>query len=169
MFRRGLLFVCVLALPLLADEGLWLFNQFPKDAVTKKYSFDVSDQFLSGLQMASMRLGSGSGSFVTAHGLIFTNHHVVTDCIAKLSTSAHDYLKDGFYAATHQEELRCPGLEANVLLKIEDVTSPVKEPAATDAPKTPRKTAAAEQAASQALHKRKAAIARVEKACSEKP
>jgi len=142
MIRRGLLFVCALALPLVADEGLWLFNQFPKDAVSTKYSFDVTDAFLSKLQLASMRLGSGSGSFVTAHGLIFTNHHVVTDCIAKLSASGRDYLKDGFYATTRAEELRCPGLESGVLLKIEDVTSQVKEPMA-EAPKTPAKTAAA--------------------------
>ena len=167
MIRRGLLFVCALALPLVADEGLWLFNQFPKDAVSTKYSFEVTDAFLSNLQLSSMRLGSGSGSFVTAHGLIFTNHHVVTDCIAKLSASGRDYLKDGFYAATRPEELRCPGLEADVLLKIEDVTGQVKEPAA-EASKTPVKPAAAEKAAAQALEKRNAAIARLEKACAEK-
>jgi hypothetical protein len=167
MIRRGLIFVCLLALPVVADEGLWLFNQFPKDAVSKKLSFDVTDAFLSNLQLASMKLGSGSGSFVTAHGLVLTNHHVVTDCIARLSTSGHDYLKDGFYAAAQADELRCPGLEANVLLKIEDVTSQVKEPAA-EASKTPAKAAAAEKAASQALEKRLAAIARVEKACADK-
>jgi hypothetical protein len=150
-----------------ADEGLWLFNQFPKDVVAKKFTFDVTDAFLSNLQLASMRLGSGSGSFVTAHGLVFTNHHVVTDCIAKLSVSGHDYLKDGFYAATQPEELRCPGLEADVLLKIEDVTSQVKEPA-VEASKTPAKAAVAEKAAAQALEKRNAAIARVEKDCAAK-
>jgi hypothetical protein len=150
----------------MADEGLWLFNQFPKDAVAKAHSFDVTDAFLSHIKLSSMRLGSGSGSFVTAHGLVFTNHHVVTDCIAKLSGAGHDYLRDGFYAATRQEELRCPGLEAAVLLKIEDVTSQIKEPAA-EAPKTPVKTAAAEKAAAQALEKRNAAIARLERSCGE--
>ena len=166
MIPRGLLFVIALALPAAADEGLWLFNQFPKDAVAKKYGFDVTDAFLAHIQLASMRLGSGSGSFVTARGLVFTNHHVVTDCIAKLSAAGHDYLRDGFYAATRQEELRCPGLEAAVLLKLEDVTSQIKEPAA-EASKTPVKTAAAEKAASQALEKRNAAIARLEKSCAE--
>jgi hypothetical protein len=167
MIPRGLLFVLTLALPALADEGLWLFNQFPKDAVAKKYGFEVTDEFLAHAQLASMRLGSGSGAFVAAHGLVFTNHHVVTDCIAKLSGAGHDYLQDGFYAATRQEELRCPGLEAAVLLKAEDVTSQIKEPAA-DAPKTPVKTAAAEKAAAQALDKRNAAIARLEKSCAER-
>jgi hypothetical protein len=167
MIRRGLFFVCALALPLVADEGLWLFNQFPKEAVSTKYSFDVTDGFLTKLQLSTMRLGSGSGSFVTAHGLIFTNHHVVTDCIAKLSASGRDYLTDGFSAATRADELRCPGLEADVLLKIEDVTSQVKEPA-PETSKAPVKTAAAEKAASLALDKRNAAIARLEKACAER-
>jgi S1-C subfamily serine protease len=89
----------------MADEGLWLFNQFPKDAVAKAHSFDVTDAFLSHIKLSSMRLGSGSGSFVTAHGLVFTNHHVVLDCIARLSAAGHDYLRDGFYAPTRQEEL----------------------------------------------------------------
>jgi len=166
MIPRGLLFVCALALPAAADEGLWLFNQFPKDAVAKAHSFDVTDAFLSHIQLSSMRLGSGSGSFVTAHGLVFTNHHVVLDCIARLSAGGHDYLRDGFYAATRQEELRCPGLEAAVLLKLEDVTDQIKEPAA-EASKTPVKTAVAEKAAAQALEKRNAAIARLEKSCAE--
>jgi len=150
----------------MADEGLWLFNQFPREAVAKAHSFDVTDAFLSHVQLSSMRLGSGSGAFVAAHGLVFTNHHVVTDCIAKLSTSGHDYLRDGFYAPTRQEELRCPGLDAAVLLKLEDVTSQIKEPAAEPS-KTPVKTAAAEKTASQALDKRNAAIARLEKSCAE--
>jgi len=170
MIRRGLVFLCVLAMQLPADEGLWLFNQFPKDAVNKKFSFEVSDQFLANLQLSSMRLGSGSGSFVNGHGLIFTNHHVVIDCIAKLSGAGHDYLTDGFYAATREQELRCPDLEANVLLKIEDVTAQIKEPALAEpkAPAKPVSAAAAEKANSAALEKRNGAIARVEKECSDK-
>ncbi len=167
MIRRGLLVVCALAVPALADEGLWLFNQFPKEAVSKAHGFEVTDAFLDRAQLASMRLGGGSGSFVSAQGLVFTNHHVVTDCIAKLSAGGHDYLRDGFYAATRQEELRCSGLEGAVLLKIEDVTGQIKEPAAEPS-KAPAKTAAAEKAASQALEKRNAAIARLEKSCAER-
>jgi hypothetical protein len=154
-FRR-LLFLCALALPAVADEGMWLFNQFPKDQVKEKYGFEVTDPFLENLRLASMRIGGGSGSFVSPDGLVFTNHHVASDCISKVSSSQHDYVKDGFYAATRQQELKCPDLEANVLVAMEDVTSQV-----TDAAKDGVKAA-------EALAKRNAAIARIEKSCADK-
>jgi len=62
-FRR-LLFLCALALPAVADEGMWLFNQFPKDQVKEKYGFEVADQFLENLRLASLRIGGGSGSLL---------------------------------------------------------------------------------------------------------
>ena len=154
-FRR-LLFLCALALPAVADEGMWLFNQFPKDQVKEKYDFEVTDQFLDSLRLASMRIGGGSGSFVSPNGLIFTNHHVASDCISKVGSAQHDYVKDGFYAATRREELKCPDLEANVLVGMEDVTNQVKG-AAKDGVK-----------AAEALEKRNAAMARIEKTCADK-
>ena len=154
-FRR-LLFLCALALPAVADEGMWLFNQFPKDQVKEKYGFEVADQFLENLRLASLRIGGGSGSFVSPKGLVFTDHRVASDCILKISSSQHDYVKDGFYAATRQQELQCPDLEANVLAGMEDVTSQV-----TDAAKDGVKAAGA-------LEKRNAAIARIERTCAGK-
>ena len=117
-----ILLCLALALPALADEGMWLFNQFPKDQVQQKYNFTVTDAFLENLRLATMRIGGGSGSFVSPNGLVFTNHHVASDCISKLGSAQHNYMRDGFYAATQQEEMACPDLEANVLLKIDDVT-----------------------------------------------
>jgi len=152
---RGLAFLCALALPAVADEGMWLFNQFPKDQVKEKYSFEVSDQFLENLRLASMRIGGASGSLVSPNGLIFTNHHVASDCISKVSSSQRDYVKDGFYAATGQAELRCPDLEANVLVGMEDVTTQVKDAAKGSAKAT------------EALQKRNAAMARIEKTCAD--
>ena len=138
-----------------ADEGLWLFNNFPKEMVASKYHFQVSDAFLNHLQLASVRFNNGgSGSFVSEHGLLFTNHHVGLDCIQKLSTSDHDYTANGFFAADHAAEAPCPDLEVNVLLRIRDVTAEVK--------------GAAKGAANPAEvnKQRKAAMSQIEKACT---
>ena len=163
--RIPALLVCALALPVSADEGMWLFNQFPKDQVKKAHNFGVSDQFLDNLRLASLRIGGNSGSFVSPSGLILTNRDSVANCIARLSSPQHDYVKDGFYAAAASEEAACPGLEASVLLAMEDVTTQVKETAQT--PAKPAKGAAAEKAAD-TLQKRNAAIARLEKSCAAK-
>ena len=130
MKKRMLIFGLILALatPLaLADEGMWLYNAFPKDRVQKQYGFLATQEWLDHLQLSSVRFNNGgSGSFVSADGLAFTNHHVGADCIGKLSTSGTDYMKTGFYAKTQAEEAKCPDLELNVLTGIEDVTAKIK-------------------------------------------
>jgi len=110
-----------------ADDGLWLFDRFPKALVKKRYGFDVTDSFLEHMRLASVRFNSGgSGSFVSPRGLMFTNHHVGADCIQKLSSAQADYMANGFYAKTEAEEKACPDLEVNILLRIEDVTAKVQ-------------------------------------------
>jgi len=137
-----------------ADEGLWLFNQFPRAEVQKKYGIEVSDSFLAQLQHSSVRFNSGgSGSFVSPDGLLFTNHHVGADCIQKMSSKEHDYLKEGFLAKDYAGEKACPDLEVNVLLKISDITGQVKAGIAENA--TPAEDNRA----------RRANIARIEKDC----
>jgi hypothetical protein len=109
-----------------ADEGMWLYNAFPKDKVKAKYGFSPSQQWLDHIQLSSVRFNNGgSGSFVSADGLAFTNHHVGAVCVQQLSTHGHDYIKEGFYAKTQTEEGRCPDLELNALVGIEDVTAKV--------------------------------------------
>jgi len=117
-----------LAAPLvLADEGMWLYNAFPGDRVQKQYGFLPTQPWLDHLRLSSVRFNNGgSGSFVSADGLAFTNHHVGADCIQKLATSGADYMKNGFYAKTQAEEAKCPDLELNVLVGIDDVTEKVK-------------------------------------------
>jgi hypothetical protein len=129
--------ILALAMPLaLADEGMWLYNAFPKDRVQKEYGFLATQEWLDHLQLSSVRFNNGgSGSFVSADGLAFTNHHVGADCIGKLSTSGTDYMKAGFYAKTQAEEAKCPDLELNVLTGIDDVTAKIKA-AATPAMST---------------------------------
>jgi len=130
MKTRLLIFGLILALatPLaLADEGMWLYNNFPKDRVQKQYGFLPTQEWLDHLRLSSVRFNNGgSGSFVSADGLAFTNHHVGADCIEKLGTSGADYMKTSFYAKTQADEAKCPDLELNVLVGIDDVTAKVK-------------------------------------------
>jgi hypothetical protein len=133
LFGLILILILAFAAPLaLADEGMWLYNAFPKDRVQKEYGFLPTQEWLDHLRFSSVRFNNGgSGSFVSADGLAFTNHHVGADCIEKLSTAGVDYLKTGFYAKTQAEEGKCPDLELNVLVSIDDVTAKVKAAAPT--------------------------------------
>src|SRR6195256_7101880 len=120
--------ILTVAMPLaLADEGMWLYNAFPKDRVQKQYGFAPTQGWLDHLRLSSVRFNNGgSGSFVSADGLTFTNHHVGADVIQKRSKAGTDYMKTGFYAKTQADEAKCPDLELNVLMGIEDVSSKVK-------------------------------------------
>ena len=109
-----------------ADEGMWLYNEAPKDKIRAKYGFDVTQQWLDHVRLSSVRFNNGgSGSFVSPNGLTFTNHHVGAGCVQQLSTEGHDYIKKGFYAKTQAEEAKCPNLELNQLVGIEDVTDKI--------------------------------------------
>src|SRR5215468_10354645 len=130
-FRK---FVCALVIGLfclqglqftaLADEGMWPFNNVPRAEIKKKYGFDITDAWLKKVQLASVRFNSGgSGSFVSADGLVMTNHHIASDVLQKISTPQKDYIKDGFYAPTRDKEAKAPDLELNQLVGIEDVTA----------------------------------------------
>jgi hypothetical protein len=109
-----------------ADEGMWTYNNFPVDRVRKTYGFAPSPEWLDHLRLASVRFNNGgSGSFVSADGLVLTNHHVGSECIHELSTAQNNYMAQGFYAARRGDEKRCPNLELNVLMGVADVTSEV--------------------------------------------
>jgi hypothetical protein len=109
-----------------ADEGMWLFNAAPKERIQKKYGFELTQAWLDHVRLGSVRFNNGgSGSFVSADGLTFTNHHVASDCLQKLGTKERDLLKIGFLAKSQAEEAQCPDLELNQLLEITDITSRV--------------------------------------------
>lgn len=111
---------------MLADEGMWLLNDPPRELLKKKYDFEITDAWLERVQKASVRFNNGgSGGFVSPDGLVLTNHHIGADCLQKLSPADKDYYHDGFYARSRAEELKCPDLELNVLQSIEDVTERV--------------------------------------------
>src|SRR6516162_4103351 len=109
-----------------ADEGMFLLTNPPRELLKQKYQFELTDAWLERVQHASVRFNSGgSGSFVSADGLAVTNHHVGADALQKLSPKGQDYYRDGFYARSRAEELKCPDLELNVLRSIEDMTGRV--------------------------------------------
>ena len=139
-----------------ADEGMWLYNESPKDKIKAKYGFELTQQWLDHVRLSSVRFNNGgSGSFVSADGLTFTNHHVGAGCVQQLSSEGHDYIKTGFYAKTRAEEAKCPNLELNELVGIEDVTDKV------DAGVKPGMSAA------EAGQAQRSAMSQIENSCSQ--
>ena len=71
----------------LADEGMWTFNNVPRAEIKKKYGFEVTDEWLNKVRLASVRFNNGgSGSFVSPNGLVLTNYHIVEDIVGEVST-----------------------------------------------------------------------------------
>jgi hypothetical protein len=114
------------AIPVAAiDEGMWTFNNVPRDDIKQKYGFEVTDDWLHKVQLATVRFPNGTGSFVSPNGLVLSNYHIVEDAIGELSTPAKDYAKEGFVARSQAEELKAEGLSLDQLISIEDVTARV--------------------------------------------
>jgi hypothetical protein len=110
-----------------ADEGMWTFDNPPRKVWKEKYGFDATDRWLEHVRLATARVGDGgTGSFVSAEGLLFTNQHIAAGQLQKLSTKERDYTRDGFYAPTRDQELKCPDLEVDVLVSYEDVSKHVQ-------------------------------------------
>jgi hypothetical protein len=110
-----------------AEEGMWTFDNPPLKQLAAKYNFTPTQAWLDHLRLSSVRLNDGgSGSFVSPDGLLLTNHHVARGQLQKNSTAAHDYLRDGFYATTPDQEMKSPDLEVNVLVSMQEVTARVQ-------------------------------------------
>lgn len=146
----ALLFI-LCATVLKADEGMWLFNDLPKEHLKQKYGFEPTDEWANHVMLSSVRFNvGGSGSFVSSTGLVLTNHHVASDTLHKLSNAERNVAENGYLAETAADELRAPDLELNVLVSIEDVTD--------------RVTAAVEgKSAQEAATARRAVMADIEK------
>src|SRR6202161_3890184 len=154
-FAVLLAFAFILSTLASADEGMWLYNEPPKDKIKAAYGFELTQQWLDHVRLSSVRFNNGgSGSFVSPDGLTFTNHHVGAGCVQQLSTQGRDYIKSGFYAQAQGEEAKCPNLELNQLVGIEDVTDKINA------------GVKAGMSAADAGQAQRAAMSQVEKDCS---
>lgn len=117
-----------------ADEGMWLPSLISErigDMQSKGFRLSAEDIYSvnqASLKDAVVLFGRGcTGEVVSAEGLLLTNHHCGYGQIQKHSSVEHDYLRDGFWALTRNEELPNKGLTVSFLERMEDVTSRVLE------------------------------------------
>ena len=128
----ALLAAAVLTPAALADEGMWLpmlISQRIEHMHEKGFTLDAEDIYSinqASLKDAVVLFGGGcTGEVVSPEGLLFTNHHCGYSQIQKHSSVEHDYLRDGFWALSREQELPNPGLSVMFLEYMQDVTAEV--------------------------------------------
>ena len=94
------LLLALVAWPLpttVADEGMWLFNDLPKDHLMERYGFQPTPEWAEHIRLSSVRFNSGgSASFVSSNGLVITNHHVAADTLYKISSQGQQLFRRRF-------------------------------------------------------------------------
>ncbi len=108
-----------------ADEGMWPFHGFPFAKANETLGTKLDQAWLDRVRTATIRLSNCTATFVSADGLILTNHHCVESCLADLSTKDQSLVEDGFIAKTREEEKRCESQIADVLTDMEEITAKV--------------------------------------------
>ena len=108
-----------------ADEGMWTYQDFPANLVRQKYAADITPAWLERVRTATVRLSNCTASFVSATGLILTNHHCSAACLAQNSTQQNDIFRSGFLAESREREIRCRDQIADVLMEMQNVTAKV--------------------------------------------
>jgi hypothetical protein len=132
---------------------MWTFDAPPLEYWKATYGFTPDQAWLDHVRLASVRLPNCSSSFVSANGLIMTNHHCARSCISAVSPADTNYQRTGFVARTQEEEKRCPGLYVDQLQSISDVTPRIR-------------SAATAAAAAKRMAQRDSAIDTIQRECS---
>lgn len=131
---------------------MWTFDNLPTQRMQRDLGWAPDAAWANRVMAGAARIPGCSASNVSAEGLVLTNHHCVTACIAALATARANYVDDGFMARTRAEEQRCPNMYVQVLQSIADVTSQID---------------AATAGAANFAAARDAEMARLEGACAE--
>ena len=136
----SVLIIALLSCSLFADEGMWLPLLLEKYNIAdmQKKGFKLNADDIYSINHASMKdaivlFGGGcTGELISNQGLLITNHHCGYGTIQRHSSVEHDYLTDGFWAKSKEEELASPGLTVTFLVSMEDVTDKVLEGVTSD-------------------------------------
>ena len=113
----------LLVLPVLrAEEGMWTFDNLPLKQLKEKYAFEPSKDWIDHVRLSTLTLGGCTGSFVSADGLVLTNHHCTRGSIQRVSTKERDLVKNGFVATSRDQEIKLPGQTYRTLMAMENVT-----------------------------------------------
>ena len=131
----GLMLLLLPLAPVKADEGMWLLPLLEKMNSGKmtELGFEITPQQIYDLNNSSLKdaiviFGGGcTGEIVSDKGLLFTNHHCGFGTIQSLSSVEHNYLRDGYWAMSLEEELPAPGLSVRFLESFTDVTEQVNK------------------------------------------
>jgi hypothetical protein len=138
MFKKKLLFALffglLISLKSFAVEGMWLPSLIQMNIEEMQMmgleleALDLYNEDGASLKDAIVRFGRGcTGAFISPEGLLLTNHHCGYGVIQSHSSVENDYLTDGFWAASRDEELPNPGLTITLLVRMENVTARVME------------------------------------------
>ncbi len=127
------------------DTGrMWTFDYPPVKYFAKEYNFRPSEKWFNNVRMSALRFANYcSASFVSADGLVMTNHHCGRESVAKVTRPGEDLFDNGFYAKTLKDERKVPGLYVDQLVLIKDVTNEIQD--AINKGKTPEEKVANER------------------------